>query len=142
MHPDRYWSFRKSRQAFVRAPRGPRETEFRHVVGENGIDVIEFRRCDGGLGVRNVHRIRNAGVEALAGKIQRLLRDIQVLPGDFHLARGRRQIQKRVADVAFHPAFRVFEFGAALGQCGVRLLDIAFRASALPDRDAKRSGTP
>ena len=52
---------------------------------------------------------------------------------DFHLAGGGLQIEIGAADVALDLAFQVFVLGAALGQRGVGLLNVALGAAALPD---------
>ena len=106
-------------------------------MSENCCDVIEVGRRDGLLGLDYFHGCSDARIEALPREAQGFARQLLVITGNVHLTTRRFKIQEGRANVAFDPAFQIFEFRLALVQRSVGLLNRPFCPSALPNGDAE-----
>ena len=111
----------------------PGQAQLGHIVGEDAVDRVQFGRGERLLGLDHFDIVGDSGFEALPGQVERLLGDLQIALCQLDLVGRGAQIEEGIAHLALHLAFQVFEFGLALGQRCLRLLDVAFGAD-LPAR--------
>ncbi len=102
------------RQALRRTADGACQAQFRQIVGEHAVDVVEFRAGHRFLRLHDFHVVGDTGVEALPRQIQSFFGYLRILRGHFHLAARGFQVEIRVADVAFNPASKVLDLRSSL----------------------------
>src|SRR5215472_10069033 len=127
-------------QRIRQAAGGAGQAEFGQVVSEHAVDVVEVGGSKRSLGLHDFDIVRNSRGKFLPCQLQRLLRHLNVAFSNLHLAGRGLKIEEGVADLRFDLSLQVVGFGAALCRSGVGLLDIAFHAPALPDRQTQGAG--
>src|SRR5215813_1022847 len=99
-------------QIFRRAPDRPRQAQFRHIVGEDAVDVVELRSGRRFLGLHDLDVIAHSGVETLPRQVEVLQRRLNVLQRHPDLAGRRLHVEEGVAHFTLYLLPDVFEFGA------------------------------
>ncbi len=77
---------------------------------EHAIDIVQFRACDGLLGLHNLDVIGHPGLIPLAGQVKIFFGHLKILRGNLHLAPGRLQVQVYFPDIGLYLPAQVFQF--------------------------------
>src|SRR5579875_2149576 len=92
--------FQELRQLIIGPADGARQTELRHVMCEDAVDIVELGACNRLLRLHHIDIVADARLEALPGQVKILFGYPQILLRHFHLAACRGKVQIRVPDIA------------------------------------------
>ncbi len=103
-------------------------------------DVVAFGAGNLFLRLHHFDRRGNSGVKAISRFRQGLAGIRAIAFRQLNLSRGGLDLDKSRAHILLHPAALIRQFGSPLVESRLGLLDVAFGAASLPNRNVDRTG--